>query len=77
MAALVTAQAEKPVRENAACEEGFELSSDKLWQAASTVGFDVRQEGFEVLLNQLVEDGFFGAPPLIMAWICCRRALER
>ena len=35
--------------ENAAGEEGIELSSDKLWQAASTVGFDVRQEGFEVL----------------------------
>ena len=65
------------MRENAACEEGIELLFDKLRQAAATLGFDLRQEGFEVLLNQLIEDGFFGTPPLIMARMCCRRALER
>ena len=65
------------MRENAAGEEGIEIVFDKLWQAASTLGFDLRQEGFEVLLHHLIENGFFGAPPLVMAWMCCRRAPER
>jgi len=77
MAALAAAQAEKPVRQNAAGEKGIELGFDKLRQAASTLGFDLRQEGFEVFLNQSIEGGFFGTPPLVMDWGCCRRALER
>jgi hypothetical protein len=48
VAALATAQAEKPVRQNAAGEKGIELVFDKLRQTAST---DLRQEAFEVLLN--------------------------
>ena len=44
MAALATAQAEKPVCENAAVEEGIELSFDKLGQGGPAVGFDVRKE---------------------------------
>ena len=51
MGALATAHAKKPVRENAAGEEGIELGFDKLRQAASTLGFDLRQKAFEVLLN--------------------------
>jgi hypothetical protein len=64
VAALAAAQTEKPVRENAAGEEGIEFVFDKLRQAAATLGFDLRQEAFEVLLNQLIEGGFFGTPPL-------------
>jgi hypothetical protein len=45
------AQAEKPVRETASCEEGIELAFYKLRQTAATLGFDLRQEAFEVLLN--------------------------
>ena len=51
MGALGAAQAEKPVGENAAFEKGIELDFDKLRQAASNLGFDLRQEAFEVLLN--------------------------
>ena len=43
------------MRQNAAGEKGIELGFDKLWQAASTLGFDLRQEGFEVFLNQSIE----------------------
>jgi hypothetical protein len=66
-----------PCARIAAGEEGIELGFDKVRQGAATLGFDLRQEGFEVFLNQLIEDGFFGAPPLVMAWMGCRRALER
>jgi hypothetical protein len=51
-AALATAHVEKAVYENASAEEGIELIFDKLWQAAPTLGFDLRQERFEVFLNQ-------------------------
>jgi hypothetical protein len=51
VAALATAQAQKPVRQNAAGEKGIELVFDKLRQTASPLGFDLRQEAFEVLLN--------------------------
>jgi hypothetical protein len=77
VAALATAQAEKPVRQNAAGEEGIELGFDKLRQTASTLRFDLRQEAFEVVLNQPIEGGFFGTAPLVMDWVYSRRALER
>jgi hypothetical protein len=38
VAALATAQAQKPVRENAAGEKGIELVFDKLRQATATLG---------------------------------------
>ena len=43
--------------EDAALQEGVELCFDKLGQPRPGLAFDLGQEGFEVLLDQLVEDG--------------------
>ena len=42
MGALGAAQAQKPMREDAACEKGIELGFDKLRQGGPTLGFDLR-----------------------------------
>ena len=77
MGALSTAQAQKPVREDAAFEKGIELGFDKLRQGGPALGFDLRQKAFDVFLYQLIQGGFFGTPPLVVDWVFRRRALER
>jgi hypothetical protein len=51
MGALSAAQAEKPVREDAAFEKGIELGLDKLRQGEPGRGFDLRQETLDMFLN--------------------------
>jgi len=41
VAALATAQAQKPVRQNAAFEKGIELICDKVGQARSGLSLDL------------------------------------
>jgi hypothetical protein len=74
--ALGAAQAEKPVREDAALEKGIELVFDKLGQGGPALGFDLRHETLDVFLDQPIQDGFFGTPPLVVNWGSSRRALE-
>jgi hypothetical protein len=37
----------------------------------------LRQEALDVFLDQPIQDGLFGTPPLVVDWVSCRRALER
>jgi hypothetical protein len=60
-----------------ALQEGIELLFDKIGQARPSLKFDLGQEGSEVFLEQLVEDGIFGTPPLIVDAPSCRRRLHR
>ena len=48
--ALGAAQAQKPVREDAALEKGIELVFDKLGQGGPALGFDLRHETLDVFL---------------------------
>ncbi len=57
------------MRENAAFEKGIELVFDKRRQARSCLGFDLRQKSLELFLDQLIQDRFFGAPPLVAYFI--------
>jgi|GEM_PF-1943680 len=59
------------------CREGIELLFDKLGQARPGLKLDLGQKGLKVFLNQLVKDGFFGAPPLVVDAFSGRRWLNR
>ena len=50
--ALGAAQAQKPVREDAALEKGIELVFDKLGQGGPALGFDLHHETLDVFLDQ-------------------------
>ena len=63
--------------EDATLQEGVELCFDKLGQPRPGLAFDLGQEGFEVLLDQLVEGGVFGTSPLIVDAPYSRRQLSR
>ena len=63
--------------EDAALQEGLELGFDKLGQACPGLGFDLGQEGVEVFLNQLIEDGVFGTPAFVVYAPCRWRGLNR
>lgn len=60
MGAVPTAQAQKPMRENAAFQKRLELVFDKLRQACPGFLFDWGEEGVEMLLDGLVERGLLG-----------------
>ena len=75
MGAVGATQAQKAVGEDTAFKKGLELGFDKLGQARAGLKLDLSQEGFKVFLYQLVEDGFFGTPPLIVDAFSRRRKL--
>jgi len=77
MGTVGATQAQKAVGEDPALQEGIELCLDKCGQGRSSLGFDLGEEGFEVLLDQLVEDGVFGTPPLVVDASSRRRRLNR
>ncbi len=77
MGTLGAAQSEKPVGEDAAFEKGIELVFDKRRQARSCLDFDLRQESLELFLDQLIQDSFFGAPPLVVNWVSSWRQPSR
>ncbi|MGH8651895.1 MAG: hypothetical protein ACREYE_06790 [Gammaproteobacteria bacterium] len=54
---------------------GVELRFDKIRQPRPSLKLDLGQEDFEVFLDQLVEDGFFGTPPLVVDAFSRRRKL--
>jgi len=68
----------RPVGEDAAFEKGIELL-DELGQARPglQLDLDLDQEGLEVFLNQLIEDGVFGTPAFVMYALSRRRRLNR
>jgi len=68
---------ERAMSKEAAFKKGLELRLDKLWQGRSSLGLDLGQEGVEVLLDQLVEDGVFRTPPCVMDALCRLRRLNR
>ena len=77
MGTVRTAQAQKTVGEDTAFKKGLELGFDKLGQARPGLKLDLGQEGFEVFLDHLVEDGVFGTPPLVVDAPSRRRQLHR
>jgi hypothetical protein len=52
--------------QNAAFEKGFEFGFDEFGQARPGLGLDLGEEGLDMFLYQLIEDGFFRPPPLIV-----------
>ena len=48
------------------CEKGIEFVFDELEQVRPGLKLDLGQEGLEVSLYHLVEDGVFGTPPLVV-----------
>ncbi len=66
----------RPMSEDAALEKGIEFRFDKLGQARPGLKLDLGQKGLEMFLDHLVEDGFFGAPPLVVDAFPRRRKLD-
>jgi len=54
------------VGEDAALEKGVELVLYELGQRRPSVGLDLRKEGLEVFLDQLIQRRFFGAPTVVV-----------
>ncbi len=67
------ARLEKTIREH--IDQHPELLFDKIGQARPGLKLDLGQEDLEVFLNQPVEDGFFGTPPLVVDAFSGRRRL--
>ena len=56
----------RPVGQYAAFEKRIELLFAKIGQPRPGLKLDLSQKRLKVFLNQLVEDGFFGTPPLVV-----------
>ncbi len=61
MAAVTAAQAQEPVRQDAALQEGVELVFDKLRQIGAGSVFGLCEESRSVLLHQAVQRGLLGS----------------
>lgn len=67
MAALRTTNAEEALGQYAAPEEIAKLTLDEVGQHAIAIGaFDIGEEGLEMTLEHLIEDGGLGPPALIV-----------
>ena len=71
------AQPQKSVGEDAALEKGVELVFDEPGQRRAGPRLDLGQEGVEVLLDQLIQRGVFGAPTFVVDRGRHRCALNR
>ena len=83
MAALVAAQPQEAVGEDAALEEGVELVPDEPGQLGAGAGLGVRDEAGRVLLHQAVQRGLLGAVvfvvdlgPIVSPLVLLRRGLH-
>ena len=74
--ALIAAQPQEAMREDAAFEKGVEFRFDKLGYVRAGLRFDLGEETLGVVLNQTIQDAFFGAPPLVVDGIVGRRPLS-
>jgi hypothetical protein len=60
MAAVAAAQAQEPVGQDAALQEGFELVTDELRQPGTCGLFGLGEETLGMLLHQAVQRGLLG-----------------
>jgi hypothetical protein len=72
MAARGAAHPQEAMRKNAAFEKRVELVSYKLRQARRTLGLDLGEERFEILLHHAIQRRFLRPPPLVVDWLCWR-----
>ncbi len=77
MGTVGATQAQEAVGQYAALEKGIEFVFDEIGQARSSLKLDLGQEGLEVFLNQLIEDGVFGTPAFVVYAFSRRRRLNR
>ena len=75
--AVCATQAQKTVGQNATIEEGIELVFDKIGETRSGLALDLHEEGFGMLLYQLVQRRVFGTPALVVYTRTCRLGLSR
>jgi hypothetical protein len=61
-----TAQSQKAVGEDAALQIRVELVLDELRQGRPGARLHLRDEGLQVLLHQLIQDGLLGAAALVV-----------
>jgi hypothetical protein len=63
--------------EDAALEKRIELVLDELRQGRAGARLDLGEEGLEVLLHQLIQDGLLGAAALVVEGVRGSCALQR
>ena len=73
MGTVGAAQAQKTMGQYAAFEKRIELLFAKIGQPRPRSQARLEPKGLKVFLNQLVEDGFFGTPPLVVNGFSRRR----
>lgn len=66
VAAIVAAQAQETVRQDAAFEEGFELVFHKLRQVDASSGLSLLEAGRGMLLHEAVWRGLFRAVAVVV-----------
>ena len=74
--ALSTTQPQEAVRQDASFEKGVEFRFDKLGYAHAGLSVDLSEKALRVVLDQLIQDAFFGTPPLVLNGIVGRCPLS-